>query len=221
MPVIAEHYLYHVLTTFHPSRRKANILIVIDVSGSMRHHAPHSDKSLMSVVRSGVSQLTDLMPSTSHVGLWEFGSRLDGDRDYRSLVRTRKLSATQRDAVDGAAERLDARRTGTGLYNTILAAYRHQQEDFQPGMPNEVLVFTDGKDQDDPGGISLASLRTSLAAADPGKHVQVGVLGFGGQLPAAALEHALSPVDGQVDQLTRTPEVVGAFVHAVSGGLTH
>ena len=34
-PVIAEHYLYHVLTTFHPDRRKANILVVIDVSGSM------------------------------------------------------------------------------------------------------------------------------------------------------------------------------------------
>jgi hypothetical protein len=123
--------------------------------------------------------------------------------------------------VDAAAHHLDARATGTGLYDTILAAYRRQQRDFQPGMPNEVLVFTDGKDQDDPGGISLAALRSSLAAADPGKHVQVGELGFGGQLPTTALEHALSPVDGQVDRLTTTPEVVGAFVHAVSGGLTH
>ena len=220
-PVIAEHYLYHVLTTFHPSRRKANILVVIDVSGSMRDHAPHSTSSLISLVRGGVSQLTDLMPETSHIGLWEFGSRLDGSKDYRSLVPTRVLSSAQRRAVDGAAHHLAAQDTGTGLYDTILAAYRHQQKDFVPGMPNEVLVFTDGKDQDDPGAISLASLRTSLATLDLQKHVQVGVLGFGNQLPAATLEHALSPVGGQVDRLTRTPEVVGAFVHAVSGGLTH
>jgi Ca-activated chloride channel family protein len=221
MPVIAEHYLYHVLTTFHPSRRKANILVVIDVSGSMGTAAPHSDQPLIGVVRSGVSQLTDLMPSTSHIGLWEFGSRLDGSRDYRSLVGTSKLSAAQRRAVDGAADHLTARATGTALYDTILAAYRHQQKNFQPGMPNEVLVFTDGKDQDDPGGISLASLRSSLAAADPSRHVQVGVLGFGDQLPTTSLTHALSPVDGQVDRLTRTPDIIGAFVHAVSGGLTH
>jgi Bacterial extracellular solute-binding protein/von Willebrand factor type A domain len=220
-PVIAEHYLYHVLTTFHPSRRKANILVVIDVSGSMGKSAPHSSQSLIAVVRSGVSQLTDLMPATSHIGLWEFGSRLDGRRDYRSLVPTGKLSVAQRKAVDGAADHLKARATGTGLYDTILAAYRHQQDNFQPGMPNEVLVFTDGKDQDDPGGISLASLRSSLAAADPGRHVQVGVLGFGNQLPITSLTHALGPVDGQVDRLTNTPDVIGAFVHAVSGGLTH
>ena len=115
MPVIAEHYLYHVLTTFHPSRRKANILVVIDVSGSMRDRAPHSSSSLITLVRSGVTQLTDLMPATSHVGLWEFGSHLDGDKDYRSLVATRKLSTAQRDVVDAAAHHLDARATGTGI----------------------------------------------------------------------------------------------------------
>ena len=173
------------------------------------------------LVRSGVSQLTDLMPATSHVGLWEFGSHLDGSKDYRSLVATRVLSSAQRRTVGAEARHLNAQHTGTGLYDTILDAYRHQQKDFQPGMPNEVLVFTDGKDQDDPGAVSLASLRKSLAAADPRRHVQVGVLGFGQDLPVTALEHALSPVDGQVDRLTRTPEVVGAFVHAVSGGLTH
>ena len=77
MDVIAEHYLYHVLTTFHPARRKANILVVIDVSGSMNVTlAPNSDSPLISLARNGIGQLASgLMPSTSHIGLWEFGSQ--------------------------------------------------------------------------------------------------------------------------------------------------
>ena len=219
-PVIAQHYLYHVLTTFHPDRRKANILVVIDVSGSMRDLAPNSDTPLIDLVRSGIGQLTGLMPSTSHIGLWEFGSKLNGNQDYEPVVSTGLLTAGQRTTLNQAAAGLQARSTGTGLYQTMLAAYRQQQKDFQPGMPNEVLIFTDGKDQDDPGSISLATLRTELAAADPKRRVQLSVLGFGDVLPVAALTKAVAPVDGQVERLTQTAEVVGAFVHAVSGSLS-
>ena len=219
-PVIAEHYLYHVLTTYHPSRRKANILVVIDVSGSMNDLAPNSDTPLIDLVRGGIGQLTGLMPSTSHIGLWEFGSKLDGNQDYESVVTTAPLTAGQRVTLTQAAAGLKAKSTGTGLYQTMLAAYRQQQKDFQPGMPNEVLVFTDGKDQDDPGSISLATLRAQLAASDPKHRVQLSVLGFGDVLPVAALTQAVAPVNGQVERLTQTAEVVGAFVHAVSGSLS-
>jgi hypothetical protein len=221
MGVIAEHYLYHVLTTYHPSRRKANILVVIDVSGSMNDLAPNSDSSLITLARNGVGQLTSLMPSTSHIGLWQFGSQLDGDLDYQSLVTDKRLTTSQRNAIGAAAQDLRARSTGTGLYQTILAAYRQQQKHFQPGMPNEVLVFTDGVDGDDPGSITLPELYSGLAATDPAKPVQIGVLGFGDELPVNDLTYALSPVNGQVDVLTHTDEVIGAFVHAVSGSLTH
>jgi hypothetical protein len=36
-----------------------------------------------------------------------------------------------------------------------------------------------------------------------------------------ALTAALAPVNGQVDTLTKAEDVLGAFAHAVSGGLTH
>ena len=51
---------------------------------------------------------------------------------------------------------------------------------WQPDYANSLLVFTDGKDEDDPGGISLATLQTELkAAADPAKPIQVIMLGYG------------------------------------------
>jgi hypothetical protein len=220
-PTTAEHFMYHVLTTWHPDRRRANLLVVVDVSGSMADPAPKTKTPLMKLVSHGVQQVGALMPDDSRVGLWEFGARLDPPRDYRVLVSDRPLDAVQRDQLTAAAGKLKALQTGTGLYDTILAAYRAQLANFSSDMPTEVLVFTDGRNEDDPNSISLSQLKKALAASDRTKHVQIGVLGFGNRLPVDALSAALAPVNGQVDTLTSAEDVLGAFVHAVSGGLTH
>ena len=213
--------MFHVLTTWHPDRRKANLLVVVDVSGSMADPAPRTKTPLMKLVSQGVDQVSSLMPDDSQVGLWEFGAHLDAPRDYRVLVPDRPLDGVQRDRLSAAARKLKPLSTGTGLYDTILAAYRAQQVNFSADMPTEVMVFTDGRNEDDPGSISLTGLRRALAASDTAKHIQIGILGFGNRLPVDALSTALSPVNGQVDTLTSAEDVLGAFVHAVSGGLTH
>jgi hypothetical protein len=220
-PTTAEHFMYHVLTTWHPDRRRANLLVVVDVSGSMADPAPGTKKPLISLVSQGVAQVGALMPDDSRVGLWEFGAGLDAPRDYRVIVADRPLDAGQRARMNAASRKLKALDTGTGLYDTILAAYRAQLAAFSSAMPTEVLVFTDGRNEDDPNSISLSQLKRALAASDRTKHVQIGVLGFGNRLPVDALSAALAPVNGQVDTLTSAEDVLGAFVHAVSGGLTH
>ena len=220
-PTTSQHFMFHVLTTWHPDRRRANLLVVVDVSGSMADPAPGTKKSLVSLVSQGVEQVGALLPDDSRVGLWEFGARLDGQRDYRILVPDRPLDAAQRDQLNAAARKLKALQTGTGLYDTILAAYRAQLANFSSDMPTEVMVFTDGRNEDDPNSISLTTLRKALASSDRTKHVQIGVLGFGNRLPVDALSAALAPVNGQIDTLDSAEQVLGAFVHAVSGGLTH
>jgi Ca-activated chloride channel family protein len=101
-----------------------------------------------------------------------------------------------------------------------LAAYRYQQAHYVAGLPNQVIVFTDGVNEDDPVTISLNQLKAGLAAAGKQKYVQLSVFGFGASIPADSLSSAVSPVDGQVDELTNTDQVIGAFVHAVSGALS-
>jgi hypothetical protein len=222
LATLSQHHVWHVLTTWHPDQRKANMLVVVDVSGSMGNPASNADsRPLISVVRQGVAQLSALSPPTSFLGLWKFGYQLSPPNDYQVLVPTAALDPGQQAKFNAAAAGLAAQDTGTGLYDTILAAYQAQQAHFQNGMPNEVLIFTDGKNEDAPNSISLAQLKSSLAAADPNKRVQIGVLGFRGELPVDQLTDALSPVGGQVDSLKSANDVLGAFVHAVSGGLTH
>jgi Ca-activated chloride channel family protein len=183
----------------------------------MGHPASSTDsRPLISVVQEVVNQLRALLPATSYVGLWKFGYQLSRPNDYQGLVPSAALDAEQQAKLANANGRLVAQDTGTALYNTILAGYRNQQAHFQSGMPNELLIFTDGKNEDAPNSISLDQLKSGLAAADAKKRVQIGVLGFRNELPVDQLTAAMSPVGGQV-----TNDVLGAFVHAVSGGLTH
>ncbi len=220
MPTVSEHFMYHVLATWNPELRRSNMLLVIDVSGSMADPAPGSPTPKIALVRQGVGQVVQLLPDDALLGLWQFGSRLQPPQDWQQLVAPAPLGAGQRAALTAAGNGLQAKVTGTGLFDTVLAAYQYQQAHFQPDMPNEVVVFTDGIDEDDPGGISAQQLHDGLAATDASKRVQLSLFGIGSTLPSDSLTAALAPVGGQVDLLNSPDEVSGGFVHAVSGALS-
>lgn len=220
MAPISEHFMYHVLATWHPELRRSNMLIVIDVSGSMADPAPGTQTPKIALARQGIAQVSSLLPDSAQLGVWQFGSQLEPPDDWQQLVAPAPLTAAQRDSIGTAGEGLNAQSTGTGLYDTILGAYRYQQAHYQAGMPNEVVLFTDGVNQDDPDSISLDQLHADLAATDPGKRVQLSIFGIGDALPAKDITAALTPVGGQVDQLENPDQIMGAFVHAVSGALS-
>jgi hypothetical protein len=217
---MAEHLMYHVLSTWRPSLRRTNMLVVVDVSGSMSEVLPGTGSTKIDLVRQGIRQVEALLPDSAQLGLWQFGAQLAPPNDWQSLTAVAPLTAQQRKAVETAAANLSARPVGTGLYDTILAAYRYQQAHYVSGLPNQVILFTDGVNEDDPVTINLAQLKAGLSGSDQQKYVQLSVFGFGASIPADDLSTALSPVNGQVDELTNTDQVIGAFVHAVSGALS-
>jgi Mg-chelatase subunit ChlD len=222
MGVLGAHHVGHVFATWYRQDRRTDALIVVDVSGSMADPAPGSGTPLIALVRDGVRAAARLLPDDARLGLWEFGVRLDGDSDHRQLLREKVLSAGHRKALAGAVDRLAARRTGTGLHDTILAAYRAARDEYRPGILNQVLVFTDGRDEDDPGGLSARRLREKLRAArDEARPVQLSVVSFGDPGTAEIMQKALEPVDGYVDPLSSSGEVAAVFIHLAAGGLRH
>jgi Bacterial extracellular solute-binding protein/von Willebrand factor type A domain len=220
MRVLGPHHVDHVLATWYKQDRRTDLLAVIDVSGSMGQRAPGSTKTLIELVREGCRGLGRLLPDNSRVGIWEFGTDLDPPRDYRVLLPTAPLSTEHRAAMNAAIGRLAPKRTGTGLYDTILAAYVAARETFKPGMPNQVLVFTDGLNQANPRGITLAQLRAGLERAkDPARPVHLSVVAFGRKEEANLLSRAIEPVDGYVDDVSTAEEVSAVFIHVAAGGL--
>ena len=91
---------------------------------------------------------------------------------------------------------LAARETGTGLYDTILAAYLAARDAYVPQMPNHVFVFTDGLNEDDES-ITVADLTASLAAAkDPQRPVRLICIGIGPGADLKALTAMASVAGG-------------------------
>jgi Ca-activated chloride channel homolog len=220
--VLIPHKLDHVFATWYPADRRSDILVVVDVSGSMGAPAPGSKQPLINLVRSGVLELGKVLPNDSKLALWEFGSDLAPPRDYRTLMPRGTLNDAQRNRLTRAAHALDARNTGTGLYDTLLAAYKSAQAGYRDGIPDHVVLFTDGKNEDDPGSITATELSAKLsAAANPKRPVHVTVISFGPKSNAEAVAKALEPVGGYVDPLTAADEVGAAFIHSAAGGVHH
>jgi Bacterial extracellular solute-binding protein/von Willebrand factor type A domain len=220
--LLAAHHVDHVFATWYAEDRRTNLLVVVDVSGSMGKRAGGSTASRIDLVREGCRSVGVLLPDESRMGLWEFGSQLDGDRDYRSLLGIARLSAGHRKALAGAVDKLQAQDTGTGLYDTILAAYTSARQAYRRGVPNQVLVFTDGHNEGDTNSISATELADGLKkAADPQRPILLSVITFGTKADAKAVNDAVTPVQGYVDNLATAKDVSAVFIHVAAGGLHH
>ena len=220
LDVLGAHHVDHVFAAWYVQDRRSSILLAVDVSGSMRDPAPGSTTPLIDLVRQGCLAVGRMLPDRSSLGLWAFGSELDPPRDYQVLLRTAPLTEGQRAGLTGAVERLTAQRTGTGLYDTVLAAYESATKAYVPGVGNQVVVFTDGRDQDDPDAISLPALTAALTrVADPRRRVELTVVAFGDLPEVKALQDALVPVGGYVSSVRTPAEVSAAFLHAAASGV--
>jgi uncharacterized protein with von Willebrand factor type A (vWA) domain len=220
--VLGAHHIDHVLATWYPADRRTNLLVAVDVSGSMAGHTKGSKATRIDLVRQGSRSLGALLPDDSRMGLWEFGSKLDGDNDYHPLLGIAPLGSSQRRALNRAIDGLAAKETGTGLYDTVLAAYTSARDAYRAGVPNQVLIFTDGRNESDDNSMTAAQLAAGLKkAADPKRPILLSVVTFGRAADAKVVNDAVAPVEGYVDNLTSADEVSAVFIHVAAGGLQH
>ncbi|SCL41565.1 von Willebrand factor type A domain-containing protein [Micromonospora pallida] len=197
--------------------QSGRMLCVIDVSGSMRQPVPTAGNvSREQVTVAAALRGLDLVDDSWAVGLWTFSTEMVGSRDYRELLPIGPLS-TQRSKLRTALGSIRPTQDGdTGLYDTVLAAYRTVQDDWEPGRVNSLVLFTDGKNED-ADGIGQRELLTELARlADPERPVQVVIIGIGGDVSRTELE-AITKVTGGGVFVTEDPNKIGEiFLRAVA-----
>jgi hypothetical protein len=217
--VLGTHKIDHVFATWYTVERTSDVLVVIDVSGSMAAPAPGSDTPLIDLVRQGVLGLAELLPDDSELSLWQFGAQLDPPRDYVELLPRAGLDARHREALSDSANEMVTTETGTGLYDTTLAAYLNARESYRPGIPSHVIVFTDGRNEDRPGSITIEQLAADLVdATDPARPVQLTIITFGDDTDAELLESALDETGAYIAHITNAEQVHAVFIHQAAGG---
>lgn len=173
------------ITTWTGLNRASNVLLVLDVSGSMADVVPGAGGTRMDLAKRAAREALALFSDDDRVGLWVFSTGQRGSTDYREVVSLGPLG----DVVNGQTRK--ARLTsginglravgGTGLYDTVAAAQKFMLDKYQPDAVNLVVVMTDGKNEDSTGGLSYEQLLQQLEQnnADPARRVPVTTVGFG------------------------------------------
>ncbi len=198
----------------------ARMLALIDTSGSMKER--EGDRTRMALAGEAAQTAVSIFPDTSQLGLWTFGVDKGGPgQDWREILPIRQLDEnvdgrSQRQALGEALPGLVANASGgTGLYDSLLAAYEHMLASYAPGRVNSVILLTDGRNED-PRGITLEQLLTRISALkDPSKPVVIVTVGMGQGVDTAALS-AVSAVTGGKAYVALNPQDIrGVFIDAL------
>jgi len=173
--------LDHVLTSWNTLRKRANVLIVIDTSGSMSEAVPGTGRSKLDLAKQAALNSLANFANDDRVGLWMFSRQLNGDQDYQELVPVGPMNQQvnglqRREALKTSIEGLPPG-GGTGLYDTALAAFQFVRGHQSASNINAVVLLTDGQNQDD--GISLQDLLPQLRSEQGDLSVRLFTIAYG------------------------------------------
>lgn len=200
---------------------RTRMLVLLDVSGSMAQPVGGGLTRMTATAQVAQSSLA-LLPDDSDLGLWTFSSNLDGHKPYRTVVPLGGLSdrvgsGTRRQAVIGALGGVRPVPNGdTGLYDSVLTAYKSMLRGYKVGYYNPVLVLTDGKN-DDPRGPTLPRLLTALKRLnDPARPVRVVFIGFGPDVDMNAMQAIAADTNGVAYHARKPQDVQRFFLDSLS-----
>lgn len=205
-------------------QRPNNTLLVLDTSGSMNDPVPGTKQTRLQLVQRAAITGAGLLNNQTTVGLWAFSTKLTPTADYRELIQPGLAGEAvggvpRRQAIAGAVQGLRAT-GGTGLYDTIFAAYQRMQAAWQPNAQNVLVVMTDGKNEDDEG-LTLAQLTDKLrAAARADRPLPVIGIAVGPQADANTLQNVSKVTGGRTfvarDDVSAIQQIVLAFAGRIS-----
>jgi Ca-activated chloride channel family protein len=144
-------------------RKRARILMVLDISGSMA-----GDK-LVQVKAAGVAVL-DVFSPDDQVGLWSFSDQI-------FMLNSIAAVGSNRAAVQRQISLLVAG-GGTALYQATSDAVKEVQGSWDPARINAVVLLTDGQNSDAINS-DLGVLLGFLQSQPPAKTVPVFTIGYG------------------------------------------
>ncbi|MGV1005047.1 MAG: substrate-binding domain-containing protein [Candidatus Nanopelagicales bacterium] len=158
-------------------RKRAHVLFIMDVSGSMGDPVSGLGMSKLELAQQAASQALGQFADTDEVGLWVFSTELGtGGEPYLPLV-----------AIGPAKETVPEMRRniaglqpdgGTALYATLRVAQRQMLMDLSTKQINAIVLLSDGQNEY-PLDTDLNSLTKALKGESVDTSVRVFPIGYG------------------------------------------
>lgn len=208
------------LRTWNRLDLNSRMLVLADRSPSIGQVIPGTGKTRLQVTAEAARDGLGLFPDDTDMGLWSFGGREEGGKPYRQQVSLGPLTEmiggeTRRQRLyDYDSTVTPAASGGTGLYDSILAAYNEVRRTYRDDRVQSVLVLADSRNTT---GMDLDGLLTALNnERDPDKPIEIIAIGFGDAVDADALKQITDPTGGAT-YTTNDPQKIGEiFLQAVS-----
>ncbi len=131
-------------------RKKVRLLLLYDVSGSMRETVREGETTTRNdVAKKAAADALDQLSSDDEVGLWIFSSeRAFGPTPYRELVETARLDDDHKLRLSANLGDIQPTPGDTALYRTIRDAVSSLESQDETDLINTVLVVSDGMNDD-------------------------------------------------------------------------
>jgi Ca-activated chloride channel family protein len=179
-PVLAK-----ALARWDEQRKRARVLLVIDVSGSMSANTS-AGPSKLELARKAALQSLQMFAPDDEVGLWTFSTEQTGQTTpYTEQVPIGSVSSNK-DRLTAVLNGLSPG-GGTALYATARAAQRKLLDSADPNRINAVVLLTDGKNEY-PKDNDLDSLVKDLDASSVENSVRVFTIAYGEQADLKTLQ---------------------------------
>jgi Ca-activated chloride channel family protein len=159
--------LDRIKTAWREDRKPANVMLVVDTSGSM------GEENKLEQAKQGLDAFLRQLSPRDHLGLLQFSDKVTPLVKVGSFAQNRgRLRSAVRDLIpDGQ----------TAVYDATLAGYRDIQKLNDESRINAVVVLTDGEDNQSNATDSEVVRVLSAQSASEGHAVRVYTIAYGRQ----------------------------------------
>jgi Ca-activated chloride channel family protein len=167
-------------------RKRAHVLLVIDVSGSMSEAVPDAGADKLTLAKDAAINALEQFAPDDEVGLWVFSTGLgQSGEPFVELVPIGPAKDTV-PTMQADIDRLVAD-GGTGLYATLRQAQSRMLKDLPTDKINAIVLLSDGRNEN-PDDTDLDGLLRQLNGESVDTTVRVFTIGYGGSADTEALK---------------------------------
>ncbi|HVF04810.1 MAG TPA: extracellular solute-binding protein [Frankiaceae bacterium] len=200
--------------SWHSLRKRARVLQVIDVSGSMGEPVGNTGQTKLDLAKEAAIRALSQYSPDDEVGLWVFSSNVnDRPAPWVDLVPMRPV----KDNIRVLRERIAGLTPngGTALYATARASVRHVRASFDPQRINAVLFLTDGKNEYPPD-TDIEGLLRELNSEDESVAVRLFTIGYGDDADLPTLKRIAEASRGAAYDASDPASIDKVFTNVIS-----